>query len=93
MSIKPEKPYKDILFEVKDQVAWITINRPRVLNAFREQTLDEMIEIQETAYMYEIDIYGNADAATLALLDRQLTALEPARSSHIIRNNVTPPSI
>jgi dihydroxynaphthoic acid synthetase len=35
--------YKDILFEVKDQVAWITINRPRVLNCFREQTLDEMI--------------------------------------------------
>ena len=39
-----EKPaYRDILFEVKDQVAWITINRPRVLNAFREQSLDEMI--------------------------------------------------
>jgi naphthoate synthase len=34
--------YRDILFEVKDQVAWLTINRPRVLNAFREQTLDEM---------------------------------------------------
>ena len=36
--------YNDILFEVKDQVAWITINRPRVLNSFREQTLDEMID-------------------------------------------------
>lgn len=36
--------YSDILFEVKDQVAWVTINRPRVLNAFREQTLDQMIE-------------------------------------------------
>ena len=35
--------YADILYEVKDQVAWVTINRPRVLNAFREQTLDEMI--------------------------------------------------
>ena len=35
--------YQDILYEVKDQVAWVTINRPRVLNAFREQTLDEMI--------------------------------------------------
>ena len=35
--------YKDILFEVKDQVAWVTINRPEVQNAFREQTLDEMI--------------------------------------------------
>ena len=32
----PAKPkYTDILFEVKDQVAWVTINRPRVLNAFR----------------------------------------------------------
>jgi naphthoate synthase len=39
-----QKNYKDIIFEVKDQVAWITINRPRVLNAFREQTLDEMID-------------------------------------------------
>jgi dihydroxynaphthoic acid synthetase len=36
--------YHDITFEVKDQVAWVTINRPRVLNAFREQTLDEMID-------------------------------------------------
>jgi len=38
------KSYSDILFEVKDQVAWITINRPRVANAFREQTLDQMID-------------------------------------------------
>lgn len=43
MSEKKRK-YKDILFEVKDQVAWITINRPRVMNAFREQSLDEMID-------------------------------------------------
>jgi dihydroxynaphthoic acid synthetase len=39
-----DNKYRDILFEVKDQIAWITINRPRVLNAFREQSLDEMIE-------------------------------------------------
>jgi dihydroxynaphthoic acid synthetase len=36
--------YRDILYEVKDQVAWVTINRERVLNAFREQSLDEMID-------------------------------------------------
>jgi dihydroxynaphthoic acid synthetase len=36
--------YLDILYEVRDQVAWVTLNRPRVLNAFREQTLDEMID-------------------------------------------------
>ncbi len=38
------KTYGDILYEVKDQVAWVTIDRPRVLNAFREQTLDELID-------------------------------------------------
>jgi len=35
--------YRDILFEVKDTVAWVTINRARYQNAFREQTLDELI--------------------------------------------------
>jgi naphthoate synthase len=41
--------YEDILYEVKDQVAWVTINRERVRNAFREQTLDEMIDaLKET---------------------------------------------
>lgn len=37
------REYKDILYEVKDNVAWVTINRPRFRNAFREQSLDEMI--------------------------------------------------
>jgi dihydroxynaphthoic acid synthetase len=43
-NVAADKDYTDILFEAKDQVAWITINRPRVLNAFREQTLDQMID-------------------------------------------------
>ena len=40
--------YNDILYEVIDQVAWVTINRPRVLNCFREQTLDEMIHAMKS---------------------------------------------
>src|SRR6266511_6049139 len=39
-----KRHYDDIPYEVRDQVAWATINRPRVLNAFREQTLDELID-------------------------------------------------
>jgi len=35
--------YTDIKFAIRNQVAWVTINRPRVLNAFREQTLDELV--------------------------------------------------
>ncbi len=37
-----DMPYREITFEVADNTAWITINRPEVKNAFREQTLDEM---------------------------------------------------
>lgn len=41
---KKDSKYKDILYEVVDQVAWITINRPHVLNACRELTLDEIAQ-------------------------------------------------
>ncbi len=43
-TIADHKNYNDILFEVRDDVAWITIDRPRVLNAVREQTLDELLD-------------------------------------------------
>src|ERR1700749_1381897 len=39
-----ERQYNDILYQVRGQVAWGTSNRPRVLSAFREQPLDELID-------------------------------------------------
>ncbi len=59
--------YKEILFEVKDDVAWITINRPEVMNAFREQTLDELIHAvkstREDASLVAAVISGAGDRA------------------------------
>ena len=38
------RDYTDIIFEKGEGIAKITINRPEVRNAFRPETLDEMIE-------------------------------------------------
>jgi dihydroxynaphthoic acid synthetase len=59
--------YKEILLEVSDDVAWITINRPQVRNAFREQTLDELTEAvkstREDASIVAAVITGAGDKA------------------------------
>ena len=38
------KQYQDVIYEVRDGVVRITINRPEVYNAFRNQTLEELID-------------------------------------------------
>ena len=42
--------FTDILYEVDDGFAVITINRPKVMNAFRSQTVDELIEAFKQAW-------------------------------------------
>jgi len=42
--------YADILYEARDGVAWITINRPEVRNAFRATTVDELIAAFRAAW-------------------------------------------
>lgn len=54
-------------------------------------TAQDLADIQATAYTYEVQIFGNASAEVLSILNKQLTALEPARSTHVITNNASGP--
>ena len=60
-------PYRDIIYDVKDQIAWITINRPKVLNAIRERTLDEIIHslksTRQDPSIAAVVIHGAGDKA------------------------------
>jgi 2-ketocyclohexanecarboxyl-CoA hydrolase len=43
--------FEDIIYEKDDGIATITINRPKVLNAFRGQTVDEMVDAFKDAWV------------------------------------------
>jgi dihydroxynaphthoic acid synthetase len=59
--------YEDITFEITEQVAWLTIQRPRYHNAFREHTLDEIIaalrSVREDRTVVAVVVTGAGDRA------------------------------
>lgn len=46
----PVSDFADVHYEVDRGLAWITINRPEVFNAFRGRTIDELISAFKTAW-------------------------------------------
>ncbi len=47
--------FEDILYEIRNGVAWITINRPEKMNAFRGTTCDELIKaLNKAGYDREV---------------------------------------
>ena len=34
--------YENLIYEKKDGIAWITFNRPKVLNALNRKTMEEL---------------------------------------------------
>jgi 2-ketocyclohexanecarboxyl-CoA hydrolase len=60
-------PYEDILYDKRDGVATVTINRPNVLNAFRAKTVEEMLEaVRDADYDNEVGVIVLAGAGDRA---------------------------
>lgn len=54
-------------------------------------TLQQLQDIQTTAYTYEVRIFGHATDDFIAIIDDVLTQYEPARSTHVILNDYPVP--
>ena len=75
--------YENIIYEKKEGIAYITINRPQVLNALNAQTIDELrrafIDIKKDEAVGAVIITGSGDKAFVAGADiNELSVQTPA---------------
>ena len=84
--------YEDILYDRDDTgVVTITINRPDNLNAFRTQTVDELVDAFRTAWADRgcgVVLTGAGDRAEIWYLCRQYSATEALQMGLV--NTVVP---
>jgi len=81
--------YQNILFEVKEHIAFVTINRPEKLNALNHQTMlelkDVFTKIKNDDEIYVVIITGAGEKAFVAGADiaelNKLVAVSQAENS------------
>jgi enoyl-CoA hydratase len=65
--------YENLLYEQRDSIAFITLNRPKVLNALNRQTLEELqralVEAREDAAVRVLILTGSGEKAFVAGAD------------------------
>ena len=64
--------YENLLYEKRDGIAYITFNRPKVLNALNRKTLEELHHLLPDA---------KEDASVRVLIDRKSTRLNSSHRS------------
>ena len=82
--------YDNVLYEVADSVAWITVNNPDKLNALDRQTVEEIAaaasQAQDDAGVRVIVLTGAGEKAFVAGADiKQMAALNPADAQSFSR--------
>ncbi len=66
-------PYENLLYEKKDSIAWITFNRPKVLNALNRKTIEEfeqaLIDARDDVSVRVLILTGFGEKAFVAGAD------------------------
>jgi len=79
------KQYQDITYKKADGMARIAFNRPEVRNAFRPETIDEMIDafnhVWNDSEVGVILLTGEGPAHAFRLPDVAAVAVEPLRAA------------
>jgi enoyl-CoA hydratase len=75
-------PYQNLIFEKRDHIGVVTLNRPKVLNALNRQTMDELgalfTEAREDKDIRVLILTGSGDKAFIAGADiNELARLTP----------------
>lgn len=73
--------YENIVFECKDKIAYLTINRPKVLNALNTQTMEEIrqafLEMRSDAEIVGVILTGAGEKSFVAGADiKELATLD-----------------
>src|SRR2546425_3452616 len=82
MSTAMATTYENLILEIKDQVARVTVNRPKVLNALNEKTVREIhavfASLRENAEVGLVILTGAGEKAFVAGADiRELALMTP----------------
>ncbi len=82
--------YENLLVDVKDRIATVTVNRPQVLNALNAKTMDEMDQcwqaLKQNPDVGVVIITGSGEKAFIAGADiKELNAYSPAEAAECAR--------
>src|SRR5260370_4134260 len=80
--------YENLLYEKKDGIAWITFNRPKVLNALNRKTIEEfqqvLFDTRDDASVRVLILTGSGEKAFVAGADiNELAQQTPANGKEL----------
>lgn len=82
--------YQNVLYEVRNGIAYVTVNRPKVLNALNRQTVDELrdvfLDVRQRPDAQAVILTGSGEKAFVAGADiNELAAQSPIEGKDMSR--------